>query len=385
MKTIKNKFEVNAREFGDKYFDVRLRSLDSKKEIKGHKVYLAAVSPRLEELFDENNLSSSDEPIMVRNIGFVVLSAIVRFAYTGKIDLAEQSPEFVEDFKDGMNMLRITLCDKAEKKIAEELKELKKLSELKRLKETKEKELREMQLSEAKLTCTKSEKRHHSGSEGNDELNNTKQKKGCPNAGRDDGLTESYRQRNLSKERESEHSTSSERNITSDQVKSEQDDPHQGSAFDLRGLLVNKQMIKQIRHSVEQNQRNAGKGGDGCDDEAKHERRWHVEPQYREDMYAFDPNDPVANPAWSSDLQVMIGPLPSHLSYKDLEHAVWSIGDIQRLYLQWNNKFKPRFLEPNEVRFAYVVFKELAAARRLLQEERCIEVAGEHYGVTRMR
>ena len=83
--------------------------------------------------------------------------------------------------------------------------------------------------------------------------------------------------------------------------------------------------------------------------------------------------------------QVMIGPLPSRILYKDLEHAVWSVGDIQRLYLQWNNKFKPRYLEPNEVQFAYVVFKELAAARRLLHEERCIEVAGEHYGVTRMR
>ena len=81
----------------------------------------------------------------------------------------------------------------------------------------------------------------------------------------------------------------------------------------------------------------------------------------------------------------MIGPLPSHLTYKDVQHAVWRIGDIQRLYLQWNSKLKPRYLKPIEVRFAYVVFKELAAARRLLEEEGCIEVAGERYGVTRMR
>ena len=122
------------------------------------------------------------------------------------------------------------------------------------------------------------------------------------------GESGNSRLRNISKEREpekSEHSAGSERNITSDQVKSEQDDSHQGPAFDLRRLLVNKQMIKQIRHSVEQNQRIAGEGGDGCDDEAKHEGKWRVEPQYREDMYAFDPNDPVANPAWSSDLQVV--------------------------------------------------------------------------------
>merc|ERR1719341_191526 len=143
-------------------------------------------------------------------------------------------------------------------------------------------------------------------------------------------------------------------------------------------------MIKQIRHSVEQNQKLAGKGGDGFDEEAKHEGRWRVEPQYREDMYAFDPNNPVANPDWASDLQVMIGPLPSLITYKDVEQAVLRIGDIQRLYLQLNSKLKPIFLEPNEVRFAYVVFKELAAARRLLEDEGCIEVAGEHYGVTRM-
>ena len=81
----------------------------------------------------------------------------------------------------------------------------------------------------------------------------------------------------------------------------------------------------------------------------------------------------------------MIGPIPSLITYKDLEHAVWRIGDIQRLYLQWNSKLRPILLEPNELRFAYVIFKELAAARRLLEEERCIEVAGERYGVTRMR
>ena len=40
----------------------------------------------------------------------------------------------------------------------------------------------------------------------------------------------------------------------------------------------------------------------------------------------------------------MIGPLPNHLTYKEVELAVWKIGDIQRLYLQWNNKFKVALL-----------------------------------------
>ena len=55
MKIVKSKFEINAREFGDMYFDVGLRSLDSKKEIKGHRVFLASVSPRFEELFDQES------------------------------------------------------------------------------------------------------------------------------------------------------------------------------------------------------------------------------------------------------------------------------------------------------------------------------------------
>ena len=81
----------------------------------------------------------------------------------------------------------------------------------------------------------------------------------------------------------------------------------------------------------------------------------------------------------------MIGPLPNHLTYKEVELVVWKISDIQRLYLQWNNKFKPRPFEANEVRFAYVVFKELAAAKRLLEKDQRIEISHTFYGTTRMR
>ena len=85
----------------------------------------------------------------------------------------------------------------------------------------------------------------------------------------------------------------------------------------------------------------------------------------------------------------MIGPLPCHLTYMDLRHAVLRVGDIHRLYLQWNNKTQvdPRFCEKHKVRFrfAYVVFKELAASRRLLVEHQgYIDVAGTRYGAIRM-
>ena len=106
MRIIKVQFEVNSKELPTEYFDVGLRCQDNNEMIRGHKVFLAAVSPRLEELFDEHG--EGDEAVVVRNIRFEVLSSIIRFVYTGKIDVRDQTPEFVEDFRDGMNMLRIS-------------------------------------------------------------------------------------------------------------------------------------------------------------------------------------------------------------------------------------------------------------------------------------
>ena len=54
MRIIKVQFEVNSKELPTEYFDVGLRCQDNNEMIRGHKVFLAAVSPRLEELFDEH-------------------------------------------------------------------------------------------------------------------------------------------------------------------------------------------------------------------------------------------------------------------------------------------------------------------------------------------
>jgi len=375
MRIIKVQFEVSSKELPTEYFDVGLRCQDNNEVIRGHKVFLAAVSPRLEELFDEHG--EGDEAIVIRNIRFEVLSYIIRFVYTGKIDVRDQTPEFVEDFRDGMNMLRITLCDKAEKKITVELKELKKLFQLRRLKEVKEKELTEMRAMLAKSDCITPGKRCNS--DDNHELNNNRTKGDSSNGSLRGGVEKKNRGGNILEEGELEHSGSDEKDTAAGEMTLE--NSCETPTYDLRGLLINKQ-IKRIRRSVERGQGAVWKSGGN---QVTEEGHWGVEPKFNEDMYAFDPNDPVANPDWSPDLQVMIGPLPNHLTYKEVELAVWKIGDIQRLYLQWNNKFKPRPFEANEVRFAYVVFKELAAAKRLLEKDQRIEISRTFYGTTRMR
>ena len=203
-----------------------------------------------------------------------------------------------------MHMLRITLSEKAEMKIAEELKELKKLADLRKLKDTKEKELEEIQAKAAKLNSMVK-----------DELTSIKKRIKEESSMRDDDVTRGSKARRLEsplRERSFENprpSDSIEMNFEAETVKIEDDielssDEHyldQKPSFDLRGFLVGKQ-IRQIRRSEELKQRQGwGAGNDG----ARHEGRWSVEPKYRRDMYAFDPNNPVANPDWNPDLQVI--------------------------------------------------------------------------------
>ena len=296
MRIIKVQFEVNSKELPTEYFDVGLRCQDNNEVIRGHKVFLAAVSPRLEELFDEHG--EGDEAVVVRNIRFEVLSSIIRFVYTGKIDVRDQTPEFVEDFRDGMNMLRITLCDKAEKKITMELKELKKLFQLRRLKEEKEKELAEMQAMVAKSDCITTGKRLNS--DDNYELNNNRTKGDSSNGGLGGAVEKKNRGGNILEEGELEHSGSDEKDTAAVEMTLEKRDSCETPTYDLRGLLINKQ-IKRIRRSVERGQGAVWKTGGN---QVTEEGRWSVEPKFNEDMYAFDPNDPVANPDWSPDLQV---------------------------------------------------------------------------------
>ena len=197
-----------------------------------------------------------------------------------------------------MNMLRITLCDKAEKKITMELKELKKLFQLRRLKEVKEKELAEMQAMLAKSDCITTGKRCNS--DDNYELNNNRTKEDSSNGGLGGGVEKKNRGGNILEEGELEHSGSDEKDTAAVEMTLEKRDSCETPTYDLRGLLINKQ-IKRIRRSVERGQGAVWKTGGN---QVTEEGHWHVEPKFNEDMYAFDPNDPVANPDWSPDLQV---------------------------------------------------------------------------------
>merc|ERR1719430_72329 len=110
-----------------------------------HRVLMASLSPKLGELFEENG-SKKGERIVVRNVRFEVLSAIVDFVYCGQIDVELKGAEFIEDFMDGLNMLKIEIGEKASAKLGEELKKSKEAEKLRKTKAIEDsKELRELE------------------------------------------------------------------------------------------------------------------------------------------------------------------------------------------------------------------------------------------------
>merc|ERR1719234_1471096 len=106
---------------------------------------MANLSPKLGELFEESR-DRRGERIVVRNVRFEILSAIVDFVYTGQIDVEHKGAEFIEDFMDGLNMLKIEIGEKASRKLGEELRRSKDLRKVKKGKELEDaKELRELE------------------------------------------------------------------------------------------------------------------------------------------------------------------------------------------------------------------------------------------------
>merc|ERR1719430_2245842 len=110
-----------------------------------HRVLMASLSPKLKELFEETE-SKKGERIVVRNVRFEVLSAIVDFVYCGQIDFELKGAEFIEDFMDGLNMLKIEIGEKASGKLGEELKKSREAEKLRKAKAIEDsKELRELE------------------------------------------------------------------------------------------------------------------------------------------------------------------------------------------------------------------------------------------------
>ena len=125
---LKNKFPLDLQKVSKKYADAHLTTKEAAdgEVVAVHRVLMAQVSPKLGELFEESN-QRKGEPIVVRNVRFQILSAIVDFVYSGHINLERKGPEFIEDFIDGLNLMKIDVTEKASTKLAEELRKSKEL------------------------------------------------------------------------------------------------------------------------------------------------------------------------------------------------------------------------------------------------------------------
>ena len=125
---LKNKFPLDLQKVSKKYADADLTTKEAAdgEVVAVHRVLMAQVSPKLGELFEESN-QRKGEPIVVRNVRFQILSAIVDFVYSGQINLERRGPEFIEDFIDGLNLMKIDVTEKASTKLAEELRKSKEL------------------------------------------------------------------------------------------------------------------------------------------------------------------------------------------------------------------------------------------------------------------
>jgi len=144
---LKNKFPLDLQRVSKKYADAYLTTKEAADDevLSVHRVLLASLSPKLGELFEETE-SKKGERIVVRNVRFEVLSAIVDFVYSGQIDVELKGAEFIEDFKDGLNMLKIEIGEKASGKLGEELKKLKEAEKLRKAKAIEDaKELRKLE------------------------------------------------------------------------------------------------------------------------------------------------------------------------------------------------------------------------------------------------
>eukprot|EP00092_Neocalanus_flemingeri_P016974 GFUD01018359.1.p1 GENE.GFUD01018359.1~~GFUD01018359.1.p1 ORF type:complete len:165 (-),score=48.07 GFUD01018359.1:367-861(-) len=102
MNEVKHHFSFAGRLSQSTFPDLSLSTKDGGgRTVPAHRVVLAAVSSKLAGLCQEGGR------VTVRNISFEVLEKVVRFIYTGSIQL--HNVEAVEDFKDGMDMLKVNI------------------------------------------------------------------------------------------------------------------------------------------------------------------------------------------------------------------------------------------------------------------------------------
>jgi len=354
-----------------------------------HKVVLAALSPKLAALFNEAT-DQCDLPLVVRNINFKTLNIVISFLYAGKVSLADKSSDVIEDFRDGLDMLKIDTNEKTVKKISEELKAVREF-------ETKQ----ELKAVKAELKATKLEV------EGN------------PAKGVDakEKIKRSYDNMQV-KDDILRPDQSSVGLLRSDQIKQEP-----GSAVKRRRVSISpslsprpSQDIYDLRKVIKERKevgdmvrelRDASQDSSTVKSMVSN-IPVHVRPHFDLDDYAssrqpsefrggsvihqpaisyyFTHKRPKPDPNHPPCLQAMLGPLPLDLDYKSLHKAVRYFGAVRKLFLQGAQYMKDRYRylkKDRSEKWAYVVFQEEQAATRLLMDG-CINIGNNFFGVASM-
>jgi len=415
---LRNRFPLDLQRVSKKYSDAFLTTKDASDDqvLAVHRVLMASLSPKLGELFEGGKKKGGT--VVVRNIRFEVLSAIVGFVYSGQIVVENKGAEFIEDLVDGLNMLKIDVGEKAQKKIKLELKIAKEAKKVKGSKTSEAKEAedaRELRELEAKLAILKRKndlaemgRKRSARCDMNDENLNKKRRSSDDSPSRrelqsKDGATshdyskESPRDhgRKSVKKKEEEIKLKHERQRSSE---------HSEESCDIRGSSHKKQkrdLAEKKRasswhkdgdrgssrrsHDEREPARKSRSDESGLDRESRKRgrdnkregsnvgRRWI--------SWNFAPMiNPGPDPNWPSQAQVKIGPLPGNVTRDQLDDALRKEGDLRRLYLQQGN-IK---LTAKEIRYAYVVFREPEVAQRLLKAS-CINVAEDYFKVGSMK
>merc|ERR1712013_329050 len=370
---------------------------------------------KLGELFEGGKKKGGR--VVVRNIRFEVLSAIIGFVYSGQIVVENKGAEFIEDLVDGLNMLKIDVGEKAQKKIKLELKiakEAKKVKESKTSEAKEAEDARELRELEAKLAMLKRKndlaemrRKRSARCDIKDENLNKKRRSSDDSPSRrelqsKDGATS----HDYSKESPRDHGRKSVKKEEEIKLKHERQrsSEHSEESCDIRGSSQKKQKrdLAEKKRASSWHKDDARGGSRRSHDEREPARK------SRSDESGLDGDSrkrgrdnkreggnvgrrwiswnfaPIINPApdpnWPSQAQVKIGPLPGNVTRDQLDDALRKEGDMRRLYLQQGN-IK---LTAKEIRYAYVVFREPEVAQRLLKAS-CINVAEDYFKVGSMK
>jgi len=387
MKMIKFKFEVDPRKLDpSKYCDVTLTTKDAGdfQKIRAHKIVLAALSPKLAALFNE----ATDQcvvPLVVRNISFRTLDLVIRFLYTGKVFLADKSSDVIEDFRDGLDMLKIDINEKNMKKISEELRAVREIEskqeELKAVKAELKTINQEIEVYPSKRGDAKEKRKwKHEDIKENEDMICPDQSSGLLQPDQIKQEPVAVKRRRVSRSPLQDdydlRKVIKERKEVGDMVRelrdASQDSSTVKSVVSSIPVHVRPHFDFDYREHASTRQSSEFRGGS-----------WIHQPAI---TYYFTHKRPKPDPNHPSHLQAMLGPLPLDLDYNSLHKAVRYLGSVRKLFLQGAQYMKDRYKYSKKdlsEKWAYVVFQEEHVAQRLLLDG-CINIENNFFGVASM-